>query len=345
MEGNGRAQRDGSPTSPTPSSSHRRVPSGSSLLSRFPFMKTSQDPKPRADRDDRDFIASTASRSTPRASSTIIHHQQKTRRRRGSLRKVALLGRGAQRDRKDSKPLTIDTSHAAAFGLDPTSTQTQSPEQLDSLTYKGSLLPTPIASTDTIHRKSSPVELPTLPILPTGGDASHPDQDTHGSYTSTDEEDMLQIPGGSVALRQGLAMSSGPDSYFGVRGSDVVQRRRSIHRAKSPLSYGGLSTTSTLPAHEAEWDYSDTEWWGWVVLCVTWFVFVIGMGSCFDIWSWAWDVGKTPYAPPELEDDPTLPIVGYYPALIILTGIMAWVWVLTAWVGMKYFRHAKISGD
>lgn len=100
-----------------------------------------------------------------------------------------------------------------------------------------------------------------------------------------------------------------------------------------------------MPAHETEWDYADTEWWGWVVLCVTWFVFVIGMGSCFDIWSWAWDVGKTPYAPPELEDDPTLPVVGYYPVLIILTGIMAWVWVLTAWVGMKYFRHAKISGD
>ncbi|KAH7152525.1 hypothetical protein B0J13DRAFT_620074 [Dactylonectria estremocensis] len=307
-------------------------------------MRTSQDPKPRADREDRDPIAPTASRSTPRPSSTTIHHQQKTRRRRGSLRKVALLGRGAQRDKKDSKSLTIDTSHAAAFGLDPTSAETQSPEQLDSLTYKSPLLPTPIASTDTMPRKSSPVELPTLSSLPIGGDASHPGQDTH-SYTSTDEEDMLQIPRGSAALRQGLTMSPSPDSYFGARGSDVVQRRRSIHRAKSPLSYGGLSTTSTLPAHEAEWDYSDTEWWGWVVLCVTWFVFVIGMGSCFDIWSWAWDVGKTPYAPPELEDDPTLPIVGYYPALIILSGIMAWVWVLTAWVGMKYFRHAKISGD
>lgn len=94
-----------------------------------------------------------------------------------------------------------------------------------------------------------------------------------------------------------------------------------------------------------DWDYSETEWWGWVLLCITWFVFVIGMGSCFDVWSWAWDVGKTPSAPPELEDDPTLPITGYYPALIILTGVMAWVWVVSAWVGMKYFKHAKISGD
>lgn len=82
-----------------------------------------------------------------------------------------------------------------------------------------------------------------------------------------------------------------------------------------------------------------------MVLVVTWLVFVTGMGSCLGVWSWAWDVGTTPYAPPELEDDPTLPIVGYYPALIILTGVMAWVWVVVAWVGMKYFRHARVSGD
>lgn len=100
-----------------------------------------------------------------------------------------------------------------------------------------------------------------------------------------------------------------------------------------------------MPASDSDWDYAETEWWGWVVLVVTWVVFVTGMGSCLGVWSWAWDVGTTPYAPPELEDDPTLPIVGYYPALIILTGVMAWVWVVVAWVGMKYFRHARVSGD
>ena len=89
-------------------------------------------------------------------------------------------------------------------------------------------------------------------------------------------------------------------------------------------------------------DYSETEWWGWIILLATWIVFVVGMGSCLGVWSWAWDVGETPYAPPELEDDPTLPIVGYYPALIVMTGVTAWVWVFVAWVGMKYFRHAKV---
>ena len=82
-----------------------------------------------------------------------------------------------------------------------------------------------------------------------------------------------------------------------------------------------------------------------MILVVTWIVFVVGMGSCLEVWSWAWDVGETPSAPPELEDDPTLPIVGYYPALLILTTVMAWVWVTIAWVGMKYFKHANISGD
>jgi hypothetical protein len=24
---------------------------------------------------------------------------------------------------------------------------------------------------------------------------------------------------------------------------------------------------------------------------------------------------------------------------------LAWVWVLVAWVGLKYFRHAQVSGN
>ena len=37
-------------------------------------------------------------------------------------------------------------------------------------------------------------------------------------------------------------------------------------------------------------------------------------------------------------------IPGYYPVLVILTCVMAWVWVVVAWMGMKYFKHAKIQG-
>ena len=166
------------------------------------------------------------------------------------------------------------------------------------------------------------------------------------TYTSTtDEDDVLTIPTHSLpAPRIVPSTSSGSDSYFPPVAGSLARRRSQNATAKSPLSLGGLAA-SPLPAPDAEWDYSETEWWGWVVLIVTWVVFVTGMGSCLGVWSWAWDVGETPYAPPELEDDATLPIVGYYPALIILTAVMAWVWVVVAWVGMKYFRHAKISGD
>ncbi|KAM5342735.1 hypothetical protein ACJ41O_013701 [Fusarium nematophilum] len=349
MEGAPRNKRD---VSPTPSPSHRRAPSGSSLLSKFPFMKTS--PESRQSRQEHDGNGiddnspATAPRSTQRPSASVIQYQ-KTRRRRGSLRKVALLGRGAQRERRDSRPLIIDTSHAAAYGLDPAARQTESPSQIEPLDFNATSEDTPRASIEGFTPLASSLGAP--PAVPQTASMSqsvahaisHADRDV-ASYTSTDEEDILQIPGGSAALRQGLSMPPGPDSYFGSLESTISQeRRRSIHRAKSPLSYGGLST-NTINAHD-DWDYAETEWWGWVVLCATWFVFVIGMGSCLDAWTWAWDVGKTPYAPPELEDDETLPIVGYYPALIILTGVMAWVWVVVAWVGMKYFRHAKISGD
>ena len=168
------------------------------------------------------------------------------------------------------------------------------------------------------------------------------------TYTSTtDEEDILSLPKHLPSLRND-PLSSGSDSYFPSRTTSLSRRRSThAHKPTSPLSIGahGLATSPLPAGTDTEWDYSETEYWGWVVLIVTWMVFVIGMGSCLGVWSWAWDVGETPYAPPELEDDPTLPIVGYYPALIILTGVMAWVWVVVAWVGMKYFRHAKISGD
>jgi hypothetical protein len=122
-----------------------------------------------------------------------------------------------------------------------------------------------------------------------------------------------------------------------TQSSTAQTRRLRKSSIPAPLPIGMPSIRLTQ-SH----DYRETEWWGWIILFVTWIVFVVGMGSCLEVWSWAWDVGETPYAPPELEDDPTLPIVGYYPALIVMTGVMAWVWVIVAWVGMKYFRHAKV---
>ncbi|KAF3483190.1 uncharacterized protein GIQ15_02514 [Arthroderma uncinatum] len=150
------------------------------------------------------------------------------------------------------------------------------------------------------------------------------------------------VPPRRIPLPSIQTPSSSSDSFFKHTNIMKQRERSASQRIRSPLA---TSNTAELTSPSEIWDYSETEWWGWIILIVTWLVFVVGMGSCLGVWSWAWDVGETPYAPPELEDDATLPIVGYYPALIVLTAVMAWVWVVVAWVGMKYFRHANISGD
>jgi hypothetical protein len=155
--------------------------------------------------------------------------------------------------------------------------------------------------------------------------------------STTDEDDPMSFFRPST---------SGNDfSFSGPHQGSVT----SLAHRRSTRSNRRTSVSAVLTPAEAdpddEWDYSETEWWGWVVLIATWVVFVVGMGSCLGIWSWAWDVGETPYAPPDLEDDATLPITGYYPALIVCTAVTSWVWVVVAWVGMKYFRHAKVGVD
>ncbi|KAH7400594.1 hypothetical protein DE146DRAFT_612324 [Phaeosphaeria sp. MPI-PUGE-AT-0046c] len=152
-------------------------------------------------------------------------------------------------------------------------------------------------------------------------------------YTTTTDEDeashLLPIqPSSSNSSSEQL--SAGP--------AVPSLRRRSRH--SETRSSGTTMPDPTDSAPEEEWDYSETEWWGWVILATTWAVFVVVMGSCLGVWSWAWDVGETPYAPPDLEDDDTLPITGYYPALMVCTAVMSWVWVVVAWVGMKFFRHS-----
>ena len=325
----------------------RRLSGG--FLSKMPFLRTHGEDKPDLTIKSRlnplppgDNKASPKSPS--RAMAVAVQHQ-KTRRRKGSLRKVALLGRGAQRERKEIRTGHLENDHR---GYDAEGTlETSPPEVADPAAFGLGITDAMHHPVEEHHGRTTNVLSPiaTRPIDSTFHLSTFPTQATSPTltYTSTtDDEDILSIPShSSASMRAGSQTSSGSAPYF---PSDFMSRNRSFPKPKSPLGIGGLAT-NPLPAADGEWDYSETEWWGWVVLIVTWVVFVTGMGSCLGVWSWAWDVGETPYAPPELEDDPTLPIVGYYPALIILTAVMAWVWVAVAWVGMKYFRHAKISGD
>ncbi|KAJ5050480.1 uncharacterized protein L3040_002361 [Drepanopeziza brunnea f. sp. 'multigermtubi'] len=335
---------------------HRRSLSGS-IMSKLSFLRASAD-------DDQLLVDRTRQspeflpgddrilpKKTGRAMAVAVQ-QHKTRRRKGSLRKAALLGRGAQREKKELKASPLETG----LDLSDVGDGSLSPESPKEVPHTsgfglGLSLPdvTPRPSMEGYANRANNVLLPAIKTLPMGSEDHFLTSSTTATsptltYTSTTDEDEIfsMRNRGPPTARPG-PLPSAADSYFPPTSGSLT-RRRSAQKAKSPLSLSGLPT-SPLPVQHEEWDYSETEWWGWVVLIVTWIVFVTGMGSCLGVWSWAWDVGETPYAPPELEDDPTLPIVGYYPALIILTSVMAWVWVVVAWVGMKYFRHAKISGD
>ncbi|MCJ1486165.1 hypothetical protein MMC06_006341 [Schaereria dolodes] len=328
---------------------HKRSFSGS-LLSKLSFLRSSQDLDELSmafpDLDgSMDETENSQSRNPPTGvMASVLQNQKKTRKRKGSLRKTALLGPGRVRlegkEKRGSGLEQVQTLKAS--GNDAASTY-----PLPSPSFS-----TPVENLPTPRGIAPPIPLSTKPnilgnnarrddIQPISGLVRSP---TFGDTSTTDDDDMITFSrspaSGLIAPILKKPLSSGSDSYFPAQ-IPGLQRRRSTNKPHSPLE----TTPIESVAVSEDWDYSNTEWWGWVVLVVTWVVFVVGMGSCFEVWSWAWDVGETPKAPPELEDDPTLPIVGYYPALIILTAVMAWVWVVVAWVGMKYFKHAKISGE
>lgn len=205
------------------------------------------------------------------------------------------------------------------------------------------------------HQANTSSLLPTAPTPELSSPVDIKSPTSQASYASTtDDDDVLTFSRPAKALplpAPGSALPQQPGSYFPsasptLHPSSASQPARRSKSKRSPLSRTiSISSPYNAPAHASELphDYTETSYWGWVILVLTWLTFTVGMGSCLEIWSWAWDVGETPYAPPELEDDPTLPIVGYYPALLVLTGVVAWVWITVAWVGMKYFRHAKIE--
>ena len=302
---------------------HRRTVSGN-ILSKLTFLRTSSDEK------DVGGIQQNGS-----AMAGAMQESTKPRKRKGSLRKT-VLGKG--RDRK---------------GSDVRKSPLSSPQMKDQIPpFNTPVTPRPSVDLSSPMSPKSPPKLPLRPVSkasipslrssipsvdPASSVASAIVSPTLHTDASTDD-DELPIP--RIPAARNPPSSSG-DSYFPVQESI----RRKIARQKSPLATQPQSLVASPAVEDEEWDYSDTAFWGYVILIVTWIVFVVGMGSSFGVWGWAWDVGETPKAPPELEDDPTLPIVGYYPALMVLTCVMAWVWVVVAWVGMKYFRHADLRSD
>ena len=340
-----KTDRDG-PKTGVATSGHKRSLSGS-ILSKLSFLT------PNHDHDESSVSPietnledkAACSQRSPGGAMASVVQQKKMRKRKGSLRKTAILGTKLRLEGKDRRVSnveqvkTLQPGEVNGKGIERFSSPPSPDSPEDMPTPRNthfSISDTKVGLTD---HTNTPRNITRDESLPFGGLLRRP---TFGDSSTTDEDDLVTLPTPATSSMATASLKqtplSGTESYFPSQSSFPRHRLRT---AKSPLA---ALPTEPLPSPE-EWDYSETEWWGWVVLAVTWIVFVVGMGSCLEVWSWAWDVGETPYAPPELEDDPTLPIVGYYPALIILTGVMAWVWVTVAWVGMKYFKHAKISGE
>lgn len=311
---------------------HKRSVSGN-ILSRLSFLRTSSD-QDKGDAVDKDGIESLSRGRGAMAEAQL----QSKRKRKGSLRKT-VLGKGRDRKASDMKksPLSSASSTPAQT---PVLEQAPTPRPSTDLSSPASPESPPSWPFRTLSRVSIPSIRSSIASIDPASSAASIVSPTMPTDASTDDEDLV-LPRMPSLRKIPSAASSFGDSYFPIQ--DPV-RRMFGSRARSPLASQPQSIAGTPPNEEA-WDYSETAFWGYVILIVTWIVFVVGMGSCFGVWSWAWDVGETPYAPPELEDDPTLPIVGYYPALLVLTCVMAWVWVVVAWVGMKYFRHADFKGD
>ena len=321
---------------------HRRTVSGN-IFSKLAFLRTASDPG-RYDAMDDDI--------TSGSGTAMAGAQQKARKRKGSLRKT-VLRKG--RDRKGSdttktrSPLssktTTNENHRSplASHLLPDNDITPRP----SSDLSGSALPEspPRGPFRTLSKVSIPSIRSSVASVDPASSAASITSPTNQTDASTTDDEELIIPRMPVLDQRKVYVpappSSSGDSYFPPH-TTLMKR---VSHMKSPLATAPQSASASPVLEEEEWDYSETAFWGYVILIVTWIVFVIGMGSCFGVWSWAWDVGETPKAPPELEDDPTLPIVGYYPALLVLTCVMAWVWIVVAWVGMKYFRHADFRAE
>lgn len=332
---------------------HGRTLSGN-ILSKLPFLRSSCEdlplslPLPAEARTGEALptATGTGTGTTPKRIPPSAHlqvvRQTTGRRRKGSLRKTALLGTGRRRS-NDSQRMASSLKDNLAPSQQPAQEkethQQHQPQQQPHYPPRPFTYSNPSATSSSESgwsapsKTMSPEHEPSLPALasPISSPASNP-------YASTTDDDNDSLPYPSrPSVPNHLSSSYFPPSS--------VQRRRSTKTITPATRHSSPLALPPATLDIDEWDYSETEWWGWVVVIVTWVVFVVGMGSCMGVWSWAWDVGETPYAPPELEDDPTLPIVGYYPALMVLTAVMAWVWVVVAWVGMKYFRHAKVVGE
>ncbi|CAN6624106.1 hypothetical protein TRVA0_009S02828 [Trichomonascus vanleenenianus] len=124
----------------------------------------------------------------------------------------------------------------------------------------------------------------------------------------------------------------------------LMMRRSPILRAPSPMKRRKTGFQDELEPFSPELSEMRPAssvvqlWaWGWTILIIVWSVFLIGIGSFFGVFQSVPKVQN--YA--QYEKETGYPIPVYYPTLIFLCIVVAWVWCIVSWMGMKFFRHAK----
>ncbi|KAK9450619.1 uncharacterized protein V1518DRAFT_425393 [Limtongia smithiae] len=134
----------------------------------------------------------------------------------------------------------------------------------------------------------------------------------------------------------------GDDRFLTVGGRDYVNNNGNDDNLDGP-EY--LERDDEWNSMFIDDDNSYTIKCGYLVLFSTWIIVVMGVGSIFNVWTWVWTSDKGTKTPRTFESD--FPIDAYYPSMIMLLCVVAWIWCIISWVGMKLFRHAKggVSSD
>lgn len=81
---------------------------------------------------------------------------------------------------------------------------------------------------------------------------------------------------------------------------------------------------------------------GLILLLSTWSIFIISILLIFDIITvpnclWWCDTSSS--SSEDVVSD--FPVENYYSYAVLLVPVMAWVWVVVSWTGLKLFKHAR----
>lgn len=111
-----------------------------------------------------------------------------------------------------------------------------------------------------------------------------------------------------------------------------------------PVAYRPGSLVSLNHTQRKLTEYSEIASWGWILLITTWSLIFFAVFTMFDLDIYLFgsqtdriDMHKAP------DDDDDFPIRMYYPTSFFLSLVMAWVWCIVSWMGLKFFKHAKVD--